>query len=45
MPFHLVFVKGYIIISKCGDCGKKDLRDLSGKPHPPPEDLSPAQFV
>ena len=36
-PFYLVFVKGNI--SKCGGCGKKDLRDLSGKPHPPPEDL------
>ena len=37
MPFHLVFVKGNI--SKCGGCGKKDLRDLCGKPQPPPEDL------
>ena len=27
------------MISKCGGCGKKDLRDLCGKPHPPPEDL------
>ena len=37
MPFHLVFVKENI--SKCGGCGKKDLRDLSGKPYTPPEDL------
>ena len=36
-PFYLVFVKGNI--SKCGGCGKKDLRDSSGKTHSPPEDI------
>ena len=37
LPFLLVFVKGNI--SRCAGCGKKNLRDASGKLHPPPHDL------
>ena len=33
LPFLLVFVKGNT--SRCAGCGKKNLRDISGKVHPP----------
>lgn len=36
-PFFLTFVKGNI--SRCAGCGLKDLRQVDGKPHPPPNDL------
>ena len=39
-PFCLVFVKGNI--SKCGGCGKKDLRDLSGETTPSTTGFMPA---
>lgn len=35
--FFLLFVKGNI--SRCAGCGKRDLRGVDGKPHPPPDDL------
>lgn len=35
--FFLQFVKGNI--SRCAGCGKRDLRGVDGKPHPPPDDL------
>ena len=44
LTFLLVFVKGNII-SRCAGCGKKDLRDTSGKVHPPPHDLMHKEFI
>ena len=36
-PFFLSFIKGNI--SRCAGCGLKDLRQIDGRPHPPPGDL------
>ena len=37
LPFMLMFIKGNI--SRCAGCGRKDLRNSTGKVHPPSGDL------